>query len=1007
LRASFIVSFAAASLLATYGLAQTTSASISGRVAFADGTAAPGSLVQAREAETGGSRQAVADAAGRYRIDPIPPGTWSVVARSADGVLSDTRTITLRLQQAGIVDLVVGAGLTEDVTVRAEAPLFDPRRTGGELRIGGAQVQELPVPAAGVTDLALLDAAVRPAAPAAYYGERSPPFVVNGQSGRANTYLVDGLDNNDTASGTSLNASFSDLVIDEFVVLTHQFSPEFGRASGGVMNILTQRGTNTPSSLGFLQGSFDSWNASGGLVSSLPDSGTAEASSRFAAGFRSGGPIRKDKAFWFGAFEHAGDATVVPFTGTTRDGTFGGRYEADNRDDNLFLRGDVNLDPSNTLMVRLSYDDRVTSALNVGGVTTPEFGFTLAERDAQLGASLTSVIRPNLIHELRLLAGTSSMEQDANSSRPGVERPSGQFGGNNLNRQVRDATQLQVLGNLTWLEAAHTMKFGYDVVKSRTTIDARFNPNGNFIYRTDVAFEPGDCGGIVFSDLPLRCSEDPSQTCILENDQCPALGKGTCKPNYDLPVPCPGAEGVDDDGDGNIDEDALPSTYPLVYQLIQGNPKAALNDVQLALFAQDSWQASPRLVLDFGLRYDVSTFTLPASAAVDSVVPNGGAPRDTNNLAPRVGFAYTLGTKRGFVVRGGAGVFYNKSVLAFPAVAAITSETAIGLIFVQGFLFEEITEDEIEANGTGLAEDLLQFLEPLTLRFSTGTRMDATQANLFNLGFEKAFGEHGAFSVNGTRALTYHVPVMKDLNPVAGVSLIGAPIHKYDDQVGSIAAVVTEGRAWYWGLDLGWKWQSARGWHSATYTLSRSEDMGPDPLKGGIYLPQDPEDLDSERGRADHDRRHRLVLAGDTALPWLGLRISGIYQWATAIPYNVTTGADDNLDGITTDRPSGVGRNTGEDTPAGAVNGYRALHGLGPVDVPSSPDLSQLDLRIYRPFTFHGGKGTGQAFVQVFNVLNRFNGGLVEGRALARNFGEVITAAGPPRTIELGVKIGF
>jgi hypothetical protein len=77
------------------------------------------------------------------------------------------------------------------------------------------------------------------------------------------------------------------------------------------------------------------------------------------------------------------------------------------------------------------------------------------------------------------------------------------------------------------------------------------------------------------------------------------------------------------------------------------------------------------------------------------------------------------------------------------------------------------------------------------------------------------------------------------------------------------------------------------------------------------------------------------------------------------------------------------------------------------VAIPSSPTLSQLDLRVYRPFTFRGGKGTGQAFVQVFNVLNRFNGGLVEGRVLARNFGEVITAAGPPRTIELGLKIGF
>ena len=69
-------------------------------------------------------------------------------------------------------------------------------------------------------------------------------------------------------------------------------------------------------------------------------------------------------------------------------------------------------------------------------------------------------------------------------------------------------------------------------------MDARFNPNGNFIYRTDTPFEPGDDGGITFGDLPLRCSEDANEVCVLGvNDPCPGLGKGHCKPNYDIPIP--------------------------------------------------------------------------------------------------------------------------------------------------------------------------------------------------------------------------------------------------------------------------------------------------------------------------------------------------------------------------------------------------------------------------------------------------------------------------------------
>jgi hypothetical protein len=80
---------------------------------------------------------------------------------------------------------------------------------------------------------------------------------------------------------------------------------------------------------------------------------------------------------------------------------------------------------------------------------------------------------------------------------------------------------------------------------------------------------------------------------------------------------------------------------------------------------------------------------------------------------------------------------------------------------------------------------------------------------------------------------------------------------------------------------------------------------------------------------------------------------------------------------------------------------------LAPVSSLSSPHFSQLDLRLYRPFSIKHNKGSGAAFLQIFNVLNRYNGGLVEGRALASNFGAVISNAGPPRSFELGFKMGF
>ena len=987
--------------------AQTTSATLTGRVTTRDKKAVAAALIQARSEASGATRVVGTDDDGRFRFDLLAPGSWSVVARTPEGVLSDTKTITLRLQQTGQVELTIGTGLEEDVTVHADVPLVDPSRTGGELRILGSQADDLPIAARNAVELALLDSSVRHAAQASYYGERASPFVVNGQTGRANSYLVDGLDNNDQASGTTLNATFSDLVISEFVLMTHQFSPEFGRASGGVLNLVTERGTNQLSGLGFVQGAPRALNASGTLVDGLPDTaGVPDSGSNVSAGMRWGGPFRKDKAFWFAAYEHQESSAILPYSGFTRDGVVGGRYEAQSGDDNAFFRADFNIDPSNTLMMRLSYDGRSTQGINVGGIATPEWGFRLDESDVQLGAALTTVFNPSVIHEMRVLFGSSSILQRSNAGSSGVEHPSAQFGGNNLSRQARDAQVFQLVQNLTWVKGKHTTKFGYDVTPSRTKVRARFNPNGNFIYRSDTPFEPGDDGGITIEDIPRRCTGDASQACSVSNDLCPSLGKGTCEPNYDLPVPS-FPNGVDDDGDGVIDEPALPYTYPVVFELIDGAPDATLDDTEISAFAQDSWQATPSWLFDFGLRYDVDTFTLPATARVSSTVRNGGAGRDTNNLAPRLGFTFTTGRNREWVVRGGAGVFYNKTILAFPAVAAITSGTKIGLTFPQGLTFE-LTEAFIAQYGIDAVRNDLVFPDFLTLRFSTGTRLDSTQANLFNLGIERAIGKHGAFSANVTRSLTYHVPLMKDLNPVIGKDPDGIPIHAYDKvNVGSIAAVVTEGRAWYTGLDLGWKWQSGFGWYSLAYTLSKAKDMGPDPLKGGIYLPPNSDDLGSERGLSDNDRRHRFVAAGDVGLYFLGLRLSGVYQFATRLPFNVTTGADDNLDGITSDRPPGVSRNSGADTPLAPVNAYRAAHGLAPVSSLTSPSLSQLDLRIYRPFLVKAGKGHGTAFVQIFNVLNRYNGGLVEGRVLASNFGAVISNVGPPRSFELGFKMGF
>jgi hypothetical protein len=976
---------------------QSASSTLKGTVRDSAGKPVAKVVVQARSQGTGVLRIAQTDTQGRYQFDLLTPGEWMVVAQLGDGRSSVPRAALLRLQEILTLDLIVEASMTERVTVSGERPQVDTSRIGGETHIGGEEVESLPIAGRVAINLALLDSSVQATPPGDFYGERGTVFVVNGQSGRSNSFLVDGVDNNDHASGTTLNSFFSQQVIGEFVFLTHQYSPEFGRAGGGIMNIVTHRGTNERQGGGFAQGSFATLNSPGDFVSALPDSGS-DTGSGTQVGFHLGGAFQPDQSFYYFAFEHQQSDDLTPYTGVDQDGVPGGWVIAPNRNDSLFFRTDFNLSDSNFLMVRLSGNESIANDVNVAGITTPQAGFHLEERDVQIAATFTSVVSADILNEERVLVSHSTFDQQANSDLSGVERPSGIFGGNNLNSQAREESLVQLVDNVTWRIGSHTAKFGIDLSRSITDVSTGFNPNGNFIYNSDAAFESGDCGDVIASQTRQHCSLDASTSCQFDSD-CP--GKGFCR--YDS-VPCPGTPGVDDDGDGQIDEPGLPETYPVVFQVIEGTPAATLDDKRIAFFAQDTWQASPKLMLNYGLRYDYSSYHLPEETSVPSTIPNGGAGTDTNNIAPRFGFTWTPVPGGRVVVRGGAGMFYDKLVLGFPAVAAITSGTQIGLLFPQGLGYE-LTEDLVEQVGIDAIKEELVFPENLVLRFSTGTTLETPYVNQFNIGAEWALGAHNTLEVDAVRALGYHIPLMIDLNPVVGKTIQGVPVHR-DDQVGSIAAIVTVGRSWYSGLDLAWRWRNGRAWYSASYTISKSEDLGSDPLKGGISLPPDSDNLAGEKGRSDADHRHRLVLSGRATLPWWNLFASGVIQLASGAPFNVTTGRDGNLDGFTNDRPTGVNRNTGADTDLDPINELRAAEGLPPVTSLREPTFFQVDVRISKPFGM-GGDRAGEAYLQIFNLLNRFNGGPIEGRATSQDFGEPIGQVGPARILEFGVRLDF
>ena len=156
-------------LLATFAPpalhAQTTSAALVGTVSSQQGVPVPDALVRAHSDSSGVLRTAVTDAHGHYRIDLLSPGAWTAVVRLSNGQMSESRAIRLRLQETLTLDFSVGSSLTEKVTVVASALVVDPSRTGSELRIDASQAGDLPVNGRVLTDLALLDSAIRPEPP--------------------------------------------------------------------------------------------------------------------------------------------------------------------------------------------------------------------------------------------------------------------------------------------------------------------------------------------------------------------------------------------------------------------------------------------------------------------------------------------------------------------------------------------------------------------------------------------------------------------------------------------------------------------------------------------------------------------------------------------------------------------------------------------------------------------------------------------------------------------------
>jgi hypothetical protein len=950
--------------------AQQGTSELRGRVVDAQGAVLPGATVVVRNEATGMYREAVTSADGSFFMSALTPGTYEVSAQLEGFKRSTLTGIRLEIGRTVSVDLRLEiGGLEEQVTVTGETPLVDvtSKEIGGNIRT--RELTELPSINRNYIGFIGLLPGIIPNISTESFGSDS--INVNGQDARNNNYLLDGSNNNDDVigqrAGTQARTPLES--IQEFQVLTNQFDAEFGRTTGAVINAVTKQGTNQfrGSAFGYFQDASLTERDYFAKKNNLPKPDTAQ--QQF--GGTIGGPIVRDKAHFFFSLERVrideGVTINIParpeLNATTTEET---------RVWNTLVRFDHQLSANHTWGVRWlrEYSPQFNQIIN-----TATRAATLAasreedDLDQTIVGTLNSVFGSSRLNTLRL----AWTQEDVAFANPG-------YNGNGRRQDLLPPT----LNYLTYFDQQN------DVAQARI----------NNAYQIDDTFSwfvPGHRGDhdIKFGAQYQYASND------FRND-------GTLNGAFFFPTNRPF-------------NPADPSTYPERLQIrVPGSQAYYMKAHFFSAFAQDKWRMNDRLTLSLGARYDLEVIPLreldnPEFSSEDAY------PVDKNNISPRIGFTYDVGGTGRTVLRGGYGLFYDKT--HFELITAIITNGVFSDSFIASFPADRadpgpsqgrLPTDPLLAGGPTVNRDLVNALFPPGSRVrNTGTvffdspdrRIPYTQQA--TIGIERQLTPVMSLSADYVHGWSRDLFMSKDLN--AGLRVDTSRTGRIDRPNPAFATSVLQrinaGRTDYDALMLQLdKRYSSNFSARVSYTLSYSRGN-----TSGNGIPQssfqllDDLRLDLNEGPTDFDRRHNLVVSGTALVPRTrGLTVSWVARALSGLPFTVhDTTTDPDRNGILFDPlPAGTYSGTGADSISvesdGGRNGARG------------PGFFELDMRLGYRLALGGGR-TLDVFGEIFNVTNRANFANPNGDRRSTDF-LVLTGlreGGVPRTGQIGIRLGF
>ncbi|MGC2659874.1 MAG: carboxypeptidase regulatory-like domain-containing protein [Bryobacteraceae bacterium] len=848
LRKPLVLLFLGAAAAAMYGQQTVNNASVSGRVTDASGGVVQGAVVTAHQLDTGIVSTAGTDRDGRFRFPYLPVGTYEITVHD-QGFADSSQQLTLAAGSdfALLISLRVATNAT-NVTVGEQAAPLETARSEVAGTVSQTEIDQLPLNGRNFLDLALLIPGVSPTNTAAnqLFAETSSVpgqgISVDSQRNFSNSFIVDGLSDNDDAAGTT-GAFYGLDVVNELQVVTSGGQAEFGRALGGYVNIVTRSGANTTHGdlYGYLRNSrFDATNALSHTV--LPLTQTQYGASL-------GGPIVHDRTFYFANFEQrelnqSGLVTISPLNialinvrllAVDYPGSLiaTGLYSNPVRITNFFAKLDHQVSARDEFSARYSlYHVDSLKSRGAGGLSAPTAAANLYDTDQVLAFSNIATLTPRLVNETRGQFWNSNLAAPpADPIGPAVSISGvASFGTLSGSPTARVNKLAEVADNVSYQDGAHAIRFGTD-----------------FLYNDDtITFPRSVRGSYSFPSLASFLS-------------------------------------------GTYTNSGFTQTF--------ANSVVSQRNPNTGFYAQDEWRANDRLTINLGVRYDLQFLRTIAT--------------DTNNVSPRVGFAWSPFASRKTVIRGGYGLFYDRVPLRALANALLSANNTTDP--------SELSQISMSLSPTQAGAPLFpNTLSSLTLpagvlfNFSTMQRnMQNAYSEQGNIDVEHQIGTKTTIEAGYEHVRGLHLLISVNQNVPACVASGGNNGCRPNAGYGNDSQYSSLANSRYDGLHVSFRQRPVRwGNYRISYTYSKAND---DVGEFFFSSPINNFDIWQDYGRSDDDQRNRVVLDGSIHSPlgsartgWEhvthGFQLTSMFQYYSPLPFNITTGAN-TIQG-TTGRPT-------------------------------------------------------------------------------------------------------